>query len=89
MAGFFFAENELYTTHYIFSLLKIKDIFKKCILYMKCFVFEYAAKFIVQLLCVVVLTCHSWNNRLGGKPDYGSPDLINPWHKLCVTCYLI
>lgn len=58
-----------------------------CILYIKCFVFEYTAKFVVQLLCAVVLTRHAQNGSLRGKLDYDNTDLNPPGHKVCVTYF--
>jgi len=46
-------------------------------------------KFIVKLLCIVVLTCHAWSGRLRGKLDDDNLDLNPPGHKVCVTCILV
>lgn len=54
-----------------------------------CFGFEYSAKFIVQLFCIIVLTYHTYNSRLKEKLDCDNPDLSAPGHKVCVTCFLV
>lgn len=67
----------LYIIPYIFSLFKIMDIFRTCL------VFEYAAKFIIKALLYSVL---KWKSMLGRKPDYSPPDLNCPGHNVRVTC---